>query len=207
MGHALSITETLLLRSLVFFLMIGSVAGLLAGAALILRPHWLVRLSKITNRWVSTRRLDKTLERPINLDQWFYRYNRVSGILMLAGAVFIIYFFTTSLDKLNSLAGIFKNANIPPALMDGLLDGMVLIVLTGSVFGLIVSLFMLFRPSLLRGFEHQANQVASLRRALKPLEIPRSSVDEFVFQHGLWVGVLLILGSLYTLVGLVIWLN
>ncbi len=203
----MSITETLLLRSLVFFLMVGSVAGLLAGAALILRPHWLVRLSKISNRWVSTRQIDKVLERPIHLDQWFYRYSRVSGALMLAGAIFLIYFFTTSLDKLNSLAGIFRNANIPPALMDGLLDGLVLIVLVGSVLALIVGLFLLFRPSLLRGFEHKANQTASLRRALKPLEIPRSNVDEFVFRNMRWVGVLLIVGSFYTLVGLVIWLN
>lgn len=203
----MSITETLLLRSLVFFLVVGSVAGLLAGAALILRPHWLVRLSQMSNRWVSTRHIDKALERPINLDQWLYRYNRVSGTLMLAGAIFIIYFLTTSLDKLNSLASIFKNANIPPVLMDGLMDGLVLIVLTGSVFALIVSLFMLFRPSLLRGFEHQANQVASLRRALKPLEISRSSLDEYVFRHVLWIGVLLIIGSLYSLVGLVMWLS
>ena len=120
----MSITETLLLRSLVFFLMVGSVAGLLAGAALILRPHWLIRLSQISNRWVSTRQIDKALERPIHLDQWLYRYSRVSGTLMLAGAIFIIYFITTSLDKLDSLAGIFRNANIPPALMDGLLDGL-----------------------------------------------------------------------------------
>ena len=203
----MSITETLLLRSLVFFLMVGSVAGLLAGAALILRPHWLIRLSKISNRWVSTRQIDKVLERPIHLDQWFYRYSRVSGALMLAGAIFLIYFFTTSLDKLNSLAGIFRNANIPPALMDGLLDGLVLIILVGSVLALIVGLFLLFRPSLLRGFEHKANQTASLRRALKPLEIPRSNVDEYVFRHGLWIGVLLVLGSVYTLVGFAAWLD
>ena len=126
---------------------------------------------------------------------------------MLGGAIFLIYFFTTSLDKLNSLAGIFRNANIPPALMDGLLDGLVLIVLVGSVLALIVGLFLLFRPSLLRDIEQKANQTASLRRALKPLEIPRASVDEYVFRNMRWVGVLLIVGSFYTLVGLAIWLN
>lgn len=203
----MSITETLLLRSLVFFLMVGSVAGLLAGAALILRPQWLARLSQISNRWVSTRQIDKVLERPIHLDQLLYRYSRVSGALLMAGAIFLIYFFTTSFDKLNTLAGIFRNANIPPALMDGLLDGLVLIILVGSVLALIVGLFLLFRPSLLRDIEHKANQTASLRRALKPLEIPRSSVDEFVFRNVRWVGILLIVGSFYTLAGLAFWLN
>ncbi len=203
----MSITDTLLLRSLVLFLMVGSVAGLLTGTALILRPHWLMRLGKITNRWVSTRQIDKAFERPINLDQWFYRYSRVSGTLTLAGAIFIIYFFTTSFDKLGTLAGLFKNNIVPSSLMAGLLDGLVLIILVGSVLALIVGLFLLFRPSLLRGFEHKVNQTASLRRALKPLEIPRSNVDEYVFRHVQGVGVLLVLGSLYTLVGLAAWLG
>lgn len=207
MEHAISITDTLLLRSLLLFLMLGSVVGLLAGAALILRPQWLMRLGKFTNRWVSTRHLDKALERPINVDHWFYRYSRASGILILAGAIFIIYFFTASFDKLGTVAGLFKNTIVPPALMGALLDGLALIILVGGVSALIVSLFLLFRPSVLRGFGQTANQTSSLRRALKPLEIPRSNVDEYVFRHVRLVGVLLLFGSLYTLVGLAAWLS
>lgn len=203
----MSITDTLLLRSLLLFLMLGSVAGLLAGAALVLRPQWLMRLSKITNRWVSTRQLDKALERPINMDLWLYRYSRVSGTLTLAGAIFIIYFFISSFDKLGTLAGLFKNNSIPPALMGALMDALVLIILVGAVSALIVSLFLLFRPSLLRGFEQRVNKTSSLRRALKPLEIPRSNVDEYVFRHVQGVGVLLVFGSLYTLAGLAAWLG
>lgn len=203
----MSIVDNLLLRSLLLFLMLGSVAGLLAGATLILRPEWLMRLGKFTNRWVSTRKLDRALERPINLDHWFYRYSRVTGTLTLAGSIFIIYFFTASFDKLGTVAGLFKNSIVPPALMEVLLDTLVLIVLAGGVAALIVSLFLLFRPSLLRGFEQRVNQTTSLRRALKPLEVSRSNVDEYVFRHVRLVGVLLLFGSLYTLVGLAAWLG
>ena len=203
----MSITDTLLLRSLVLFLLVGSVAGLLAGVALILRPEWLRHLGKFTNRWVSTRHLNKGLERPINVDMWFYRYSKLSGTLMMAGAIFIIYFFITSFDKLGTVASLFKNSRFPPALLGGLLDGLVLVILVGGVLALIVGLFLIFRPSLLRGFEQRANHTASLRRALKPLEIPRSNVDEYVFRHVQLVGVLLVLGSVYTLVGLAAWLD
>ena len=202
----MSVTDTLLLRSLLLFLMLGSVAGLLAGVALILRPEWLLRLGKFANRWVSTRHLSKSLEHPINLDYWFYRYSRVSGALLLAGAIFIIYYFITSFDKLRT-ANLFKNTTLSPELMEGLLDGLVLIMLVGGVLALIVGLFLLFRPSLLRGFEQKANRSASLRRALKPLEIPRSHVDEYIFRHVQLVGVLLVLGSVYTWVGLAAWLD
>ena len=64
---------------------------------------------------------------------------------------------------------------------------------------------MYFRPSLLKNFEGKANQWVSLRKALKPLEISRSGVDELAFRHAQQVGVMLIIGSLYTLVLLTIW--
>lgn len=203
----MSVTDTLLLRSLLLFLMLGSVAGLLAGAALILRPDWLVRASKSANHWVPTRKLNQSLESPINLDHWFYRYRRLSGAFILLGAVYMLYFFMFKFDKSSLLAMLVKNATVPPALMDGLLDGLVLIGLTGAVCALIVSLFLLFRPSMLRSLELGVNQSTSLRRALKPLEIPRSDVDEYVFRHVHLAGVLLLLGSLYTLAGLATWLG
>ncbi len=200
----MSVIDTLLLRSLLLFLMFGSIAGLLAGAALILRPDWLLRVSKRVNRWVSTRHLDRSLEQSINLDRWFYRYRRVTGTLTLAGAVYIIYFFTAAFDQPGVLAGLSKHYAFPPAFIGWLLDALVLSSLAGAVFALIVSLFLLFRSSMLRGSEHGANQSASLRRALKPLEVVRSGVDKYVFRHVRLVGVLLLFGSLYALVGLTI---
>ena len=203
----MSIITTLALRSLVLFLMVGSVAGLFVGAALILRQDWLLRVSKFTNRWISTRRMSRPLEQPINLDSWFYRYRRISGTAMLTGAVFILYFFAARFDKHSVLSSLSKNALIPPALMGGIIDALVLISLIGAVLVLIISLFLMFRPSLLRGLEQGSNRSSSLRRALKPLEIPRAGVDEYVYRNMQWVGVLILLGSLYTLVALASWLR
>ena len=87
-----------------------------------------------------------------------------------------------------------------------LLDSAVLSILLGAAFTLIISLFLLIRPSMLRGFEQGANQWISLRQALKPFEISRVGVDEYVFQNVQLAGVLLLFGSLYTLVGLTHWL-
>jgi len=59
----------------------------------------------------------------------------------------------------------------------------------------------------LRGFEQDANRWLSLRKALKPMEIPRDTLDRFVLRHARQVGVFLILGGLYTLVFLLAWLG
>ena len=203
----MSITDTLLFRSLLLFLMLGSVAGLSVGMVLIMRPDWLLRVSKRTNQWVSTRHLDQLLERSVKLDPWFYRFRHASGILTLAGAVFLLYFFTAKFDKSAALAGLSRKFSTPPAIIGSLLDALVLSCMLGAALALIVSLFLLFRPSMLRGLEQGSNQLFSLRHSLKPLEIQRSGVDEYVFHNVRLVGVLLLFGSLYALAGLMTWLS
>lgn len=186
----MTIIETVLLSALPIFLVTGSVAGLIVGAVLILRPHWLLRAGPIANRWISTGSLDKMLNISINADSWFYRYRRASGLATLAGAMYVLYFFSVQIDKTGAGSGY----------IGVLFDSMVLIALLGAALALFVSLIVLFRPSLLRKFESAANEWISLRDALKPLELLHNNVDEFTFRHTQQMGVVLVLCSVYTLV-------
>ncbi|MDO8466120.1 MAG: hypothetical protein Q7S46_12860 [Gallionella sp.] len=201
----MDIIETMLLRVLFSFLIIGSFAGLFVGAILILRPHWLERMSLISNRWISTRHIDKSLERAINIDPLFYRYHRANGAFALVGALYILYFFSVQIDKASAIAGLTNRFHMPPAYIGALFEQMVLIELLGATFALIISLFVLFFPSLLRKFEHGANKWVSLRRALKPIEVLHNGVDEFTFRHTQQIGVMLILGSVCMMALLTLW--
>ncbi|MDP2805311.1 MAG: hypothetical protein Q8O24_05155 [Gallionellaceae bacterium] len=187
------------------FLILGSIAGLIVGALLIFKPHWLHRVGLFTNRWVSTRQLSRSLESTITLDPWIYRNNRLSGAGVLVGALYLLYFFTVSLDKNIAVLGLSQRFHVPISYVSAWFDSWVLIAILGATFALVISLFVLFRPSSLKDFEGKANQWISLRNALKPLEIPRSGVDELAFRYAQQVGVMLIIGSLYTLVLLTIW--
>ena len=186
----MTIIETVLLSALPIFLMTSSVAGLLVGAVLIFRPHWLARANPIANRWISTRHIDRILNIPINADSWFYRYRRASGLVTSAGAMYVLYFFSVQIDKTSAGSGY---AGV-------LFDAMVLIALLGAALALFVSLIVLFRPSLLHKVESAANEWISLRDALKPLELLHNNVDEFTFRHTQQMGVILVLCSVYTLV-------
>ena len=201
------VIESLLLRSAVLFLMVGGLAGMVVGALLLWRPQRLRAVSVFLNRWITTRHLNQSLERSVSLDPWFYRFRRASGTLTLLGSCYILYVFTMGMDRAAAINAFSLNYKLPPALVAALLDGGVLIALLGALFAGFISLFLLLRPSLLRDFEQGANQWVSLRRALKPAEIPRPGLDELVFRHGRRAGILLVLGSLYTLVLLAMMLN
>lgn len=199
--------QSWLLQSFAIFLIIGSLAGMVVGALLVLRPQSLQRVSQRLNRWISTRHLDQSLERSVSVDPWFYRYRRTSCTLTLLGAVYIIYFFTVNMDRANAVTGLAQHFNLPVPLIAWLLDALVLSALLGALFAAFISVSLLLRPSMLRDFEQGANRWLSLRRGLKPVEIPRQGVDAYVLQYGRQAGILLVLGSLYTVVLLTIWFS
>jgi hypothetical protein len=199
-------TSKVLVHAFLLLLMAGGIVGLIMGALLLLRPAWLLNIGQYTNRWIATRRLSLLLDRVVQIDRWFYRHHLISGALLLAGAIFLLYFFVAMLDKARLLERLSHALLLSPVITETLLDATVLIILLGAVFTVIVSLFMLARPSELRGFEQRSNQWISLRRALKPLEVARSGFDEYVFLNVQLAGVLLLFCSLYILIGLTPWL-
>lgn len=201
------IVESLLLRSAVLFLMVGSLAGLVVGAMLLWHPQRLRMVGDILNRWVSTRHLDQALDRSVEIDPFFYRYRRASAGLILLASGYILYSFTIGLDRVNTVIGLSRRFLLPAGLVGGLLNALVLSALLGALFAAFVSLFLLLRPSMLRDFEQASNRWVSMRRALKPMEIQRQGMDEYVFRYARGAGILLMLGSLYVLVLLVTWIG
>lgn len=202
-----NVTREILLHAMVWFLLLGSIAGLGMGALLISRPDRLRALSNILNRWISTRHLEAPLERSVSLDPWFYRHRRISAGVIQLGAIYMLYFFTVSLDAQSAINAISGKFAIPDAAAAWLLDAMVLASLTGAVLAFFVSMFLMLRPSALREFEQGANRWISLRQAMKPVEIVRGEVDEFVYKHARRAGILLIVGSMYVLALLATWIS
>lgn len=199
--------ESWLLQSFVILLILGSLAGLVAGVLLLFRPNVLQSWGVLLNRWVSTRQMELPLDRSVNIDPWFYRHRRFAGLLILLGALYILYYFTVALDREQAILSLSRHFNLHAALTAGLLDALVLGAMLGALMALVGGMFLLLRPSLLRDFEQVANRWLSLRRAMKPVEATRPGMDEYVFAHGRQAGMLLVLGSLYVLVFLLSWIG
>lgn len=201
------LAQNWLLQSAVIFLIVGSVAAMLVGGMLLLCHERLGKISALMNRWISTRNFDRPLERKITLDPWFYRHSRITGVAILTGAIYIVYFFAFELERTQAITGLAHRFAYPAAFAETLMDALVLIALAGALGAILVSMFILLRPSLLRGFESKANQWLSLRKSMKPLEIPRDDLDRYVESHAKQFGIFLMLGGLYTLVLLLVWLG
>ena len=187
--------DIFLWRALAIFLMVGALLGISLGLLLIIRPQQLGRVNRVANRWISTRHISKLLDRSISIEHWFFQHHRVAGMAVVLGATYIFVYFGLLFDKAVMLQRM--SSMVTARLLDGLLDALVLSALIGAAVALIVGLFLWLRPSLLRGFEEEANLWVSSRKATKVLDVPHDQVDRFVARHTQKVGWLLLLGSIY----------
>jgi hypothetical protein len=196
--------KLLLWHDLAIFLLFGALLGIVLGLLLIFKPQFVERLNRAANRWISTRHINRWLDRSVSIEHWFYQRHRATGMVIVLGAAYILIFFGIQFDKaytLQRLGGMF-----PARLLDGLLDALVLSSLVGGAVALIAGMFLWLRPSLLRGMEEEANLWVSSRRATKMLDVPRGQVDLFVARHAQRVGWLLLLGSIYLFFVMFRWL-
>lgn len=196
--------HVLLWHDLAIFLLFGALLGISLGLLLIFKPQFVERLNRAANRWISTRHINRWLDRSVSIEHWFYQRHRATGIVIVLGAAYILIFFGIQFDKAYTLQRL--SGMLPARLLDGLLDALVLSSLVGGAVALIAGMFLWLRPSLLRGMEEEANLWVSSRRATKMLEVPRGQVDLFVARHAQRAGWLLLLGSIYLFFVMFRWL-
>lgn len=187
--------DSILWRSLAIFLLTGALSGMALGLLMIFKPAVLARVNSLANRWVSTRHMNQLLDRSISVEGWFYQHHRALGLAIVAGAVYVLIYFGLLFDRSYTLQR-YSQA-MPPALLDMLLDALVLASLIGATAALLAGLFLGLRPSMLRSIEDVSNRWLSSRRATKVVDVQRDLVDRFVDRHVRRVGWLLLLASIY----------
>jgi hypothetical protein len=178
----------------------GAVLGLVVGIVLLVNSERVLRWNAALNRWYSTRQAFNRLEEPIDVKRIVYRWHRVTGVLVFAGALFTLDVLAFSY-KTNALVHAFRGVG-NPHLLGIFFEALRITLIVGNVAGLVAGAILCFRPSLLKGVEAMGDRYYSSREAVKPLEVMHFQPDEFVRSRPRLVGTLFTAGSLYILVAL-----
>lgn len=178
----------------------GAVLGLFVGVMLIADSARLMRWNYALNAWYSTRRGLGSFDRPVDVKRTVYRWHRVFGIVLFAGALFtldtLVFGFKTS-----ALVRAFRDLG-NPAILSLVFETVRIFLIVGNVAGVVAAGVLVFRPSLLKGLEALSDRQYSGREATKPLDTMRFGPDNFVRARPQLVGTLLVIGSLYVLLSL-----
>lgn len=194
------LVENLLWRDLAIFLFFGAVLGGAVGLLLIFRPQLFWRINRVANKWLTLRVAERPFDRYISVERWFYRLHRPFGLFFAIGAVYVMGFFATAYDKKATMQALVQFA--PAVVLDFLLDALVILLLVGAALALLVGLLLWLRPNQLRRMDEVANRWLSSRRATRVFDVPHNQIDRYVAHHARMSGWVMLAGSGYLFVAI-----
>jgi hypothetical protein len=186
-------------QGLLVSLMAGLVLALFVGVLLLVRPQALFALNALLSRWVDTDEVLGKLDQPHHIERFLYRHHRILGAMIVAGAGFVLWRWAFAYERSEFLAAMGTRF-----LADGL-DWLpaaletALVALHGGI--LMVGFLVIFRPSLLKGFERTANRWQR-GPATTRLDSVIVGVDGAVEDHPRVTGLLLVLAACWCLLAL-----
>ncbi len=203
----MSITPGSMLYYLILFLIFGNLFAVFIGVLMIAAPQRLGNLFRISNRWISTRRMTKPLEKPRQADRTMLRYPRMLGAIMLASAALIlikgIIFISgvSAADGGRLLARLYGGVNLSAVAWEVIWLTLITIILLGAILAIVVGLMSLFKLGKLKHWAESANRWVSTRQLTKPLDMPHYHLDKMVSaKPQLWGGVITALALFSSLV-------
>ena len=186
------------IESGIFALIIFSVVALAVGMMLVIAPQMAQRFRAVSDRWLTPRKSLKPLEIPRNGDSFLYHNHRWVGAIAIILPVITLYLLTYSVvDELPR-----SSVSVPEQYLfwQWLFESAITFLWVTSLFAFFAGVAIFFRPSLLKKIERSSNRWLSTRQGLRQLDRNYLQFDELMLRNSRWLGIFLILGSLYTLV-------
>lgn len=172
-----AVVTQLLLTTLMVFLFVGSLLGLVLGIGLLLRASAILPFIHVMNQWVSTRQALRPLEVPVQVApaaggaRWF-------GIVLVVLGGFSAAILLGRLDSAG-LAGLFKvDARI--SLLSIALETVRWFLVAGSFTAIFTGVMLLFFPQAWRKLEARANHWYSTRQLEIAGDTLHPSLDRIV---------------------------
>ena len=169
--------QTIEILTLIFGIM-----GMTVSLMLLFSPRLARSLGNILNRSIDVDKRIEFLDKDIEISEFFYGHHIATGLLLVAGAAFSLFFFLFSLD-VSKFASIFfgTRANIFTAEL--IASTITWIGTIGCLVGLVFGLLMVFRPDLLKRIENKLNSWFETRPMIDKLDKSSHDMDTFFFNH------------------------
>jgi uncharacterized protein YjeT (DUF2065 family) len=166
-----------LASTLVVFLFVGSLLGLVLGLGLLLRSSATLPFIRLMNQWVSTRQALRPLEMPVQLARVAGGARWFGAVLIAVGAYAAVILISTF--DVHRVATLFKlDARYS---LGGLgIDALKWFLVLGSLTAVITGIMLLFFPSAWRSLEARANHWYSTRNLEVAGDTVYLSLDRFV---------------------------
>ena len=175
--------QTIEILTLVF-----GILGMTLSLMLLFSPGLVKNVSNVLNRNVDIEKKIDYLDKRIEITSFFYKYNFVSGLVLIAGSVFSLSFLFISLD-ITKFIGIFFGSRIHFSAAEIVMNSIVWIGKIGCLAGLFLGVLLAFAPDKMRKMEKKLNSWFETKPMIKKLDNTSHDLDSFFFRHSFAVGI------------------
>ncbi|MGH8738394.1 MAG: hypothetical protein ACREVC_13635 [Burkholderiales bacterium] len=183
---------------LVFVLVVG-VVGILLGLGLIARNETVLRLLERLNHWISFRRALKPLEVPREIEQSVRKHPRGLGIVILIGAAFSLYFLLLRISA-SDFAALLTADSAQGALL-WFANSLRWALIGANFIALAIGIVLAFLPRMMDPLTASANRWISSRRLTMKADEMDLTLDRVVRAYPRVAGTLIAIGALVPAIG------
>jgi hypothetical protein len=164
------------------------------GLLMVLLPGRMLVLNQKLDIWIDTSRWFRLLDEPHRVERGFYRHHVITGVLIIAGALYSLrYLWVLRQNELLLLVPEFSG----PEMAEWVHAGLSLFLIAGNGIALLAGIIVLFRPSLLKGVEVWANTWVDSEKVMRKLDSRMEGTGRFISGHVRLLGMLVVIGSVY----------
>lgn len=167
--------------------LVFGILGMSLSLMLIFSPRLAKNISNILNRSVDVDKSIDYLDKSIEITAYFYKYNVVAGVVLIAGSVFSLFFFFFSLD-ITKFAGIFFGSRQHLLTSEIIIISIVWIGKIGCLAALLFGILLTFAPDTMKRMENKLNSWFETKPMIKKLDNSSHDLDAFFFRHTTPVG-------------------
>lgn len=178
------------------FIIIGTFIALIVGLGLIFAPVITLKFNEKINTRFSMRKATKKIETAIKSEPFFYKHSKVSGAILVAGSLFVLYTLTI-FNAYTLIPHLPKS--ISPVAWEWIIESIQIFFYITCSFIFVFGLIVFTRPSLVKNFEQAANHWISTRRGFSKMTEDINITNKFVNTYPRLFGAFITIFSLIVL--------
>jgi ABC-type antimicrobial peptide transport system permease subunit len=175
------------LQTVEFLTLIFGILGMTISLMLLFSPHLARNLSNILNRRVNVDKHLEYLDKNIEITEFFYGYHVATGILIVAGSAFSLFFFFFSLD-VTKFTDIFFGSQANAFSGELIIRSVTWLGKIGSLAGLVFGILLLFAPDFMKRIEDKLNFWFETKPMIEKLDKSSHDLEPFFFRYPIAIG-------------------
>lgn len=180
----------IILQALEIFTLVVGIVGVMLSALLLFAPQWLNRIGETLNRSIEVdRRISRIVDRSIPTEVFFYRHNRITGVCMIVGSVFVLIFLFFRLDVDGFVTVFYGNDKFKVA-NEILISAMALLGKIAAAAGLLVGAILVWRPEKMLQIDRRMDTWFATQPFWEKLDRSHPTVDSLVYRRPIIFGVI-----------------